>query len=153
VVGAHALKTLIILCVLVVGYRVLGKRSMAQLNVYDLAMLIALSNAVQNAMTGGLGSLWVGLATSSTIVIAAWALTRIVLRSNRLESAVVGSPAILVNHGQVIRRQLRHERVTEEELNAACRARGIENVDDVELAILEVDGTITVIGKRPPRAR
>jgi uncharacterized membrane protein YcaP (DUF421 family) len=143
-VAAHALKTLVLVVVLIVGLRLLGKREVAQLNVYDLAMLMAVSNAVQNAMTGGLGNLPIGLATSSTIVVAAWALTKVVVREPAVERRVIGTPTVLVSDGNVLRDRLRRERVTDAELEAAFRQHGVAGASDVALAVLEVDGTISV---------
>jgi uncharacterized membrane protein YcaP (DUF421 family) len=144
-VAVQAIKSVIVVTFLLVGFRLLGKREMAQLSVYDLAMLFALSNAVQNAMTGGKGNLAVGLATSSAVVIAAWALTRVIARQPRLEARVIGSPTVLVHDGQVLAGRLRRQRVTDDELMAALRAYGLEDPRDVALAVLEVDGSISVV--------
>lgn len=144
-VEVQAIKSVVVVVVLLVGFRVLGKREMAQLSVYDLAMLFALSNAVQNAMTAGRGNLAIGLATSSTVVIAAWLLTRVLLRRPRLTARVIGSPTIVVHDGHVLVGRLRRERVTDAELRAAVRAYGLEDMRDVALAVLEVDGSISVV--------
>ncbi|MHB8510721.1 MAG: DUF421 domain-containing protein [Actinomycetota bacterium] len=146
-VGAYALKTLILVVVLGIGLRLLGKREMAQLNLFDLAMVIAVSNAVQNAMTGGRGNLPIGLATSSVIVVAAWTLSRVFVRRPSVERRIVGIPSILVRNGVALTDRLRRERITEEELAAALREHGVNEVVDVALAVLEVDGSITVIPK------
>jgi len=144
VVGVQVIKTLIILTVLVVGFRVFGKREASQLNVYDLAMLMALANAVQNSMTGGLGNLPVGLATSSAILLAAFVVTRVTSRRPRLEQRLVGSPTLLVNHGQVLTTHMRRQRVSSEDLETACRQFGLASPADADLAVLEVDGSISV---------
>ena len=148
-VGVYAARTLIVMVFLVVAFRLAGKREMAQLNVYDLAMLMALSNAVQNAMTGGKGNLTVGLATSTTIFVVAWVVTKVVWRRPLLEHRVIGWPTVIVSDGVVVRRHMRRERVTEAELAEAVRARGLAAVDDVRLAVLEVDGTISVVPREP----
>jgi uncharacterized membrane protein YcaP (DUF421 family) len=150
VVGVQVIKTLIILTLLVVGFRVFGKREASQLNVYDLAMLMALANAVQNSMTGGLGNLPVGLATSSAILLAAFVVTRVTARRPRLERGLVGSPTLLVNHGQVLTNPMRRQRVSSEDLEAACRQFGLDGSADAELAVLEVDGSISVCAKARP---
>jgi len=149
VVSVQVIKTLIILVVLVVGFRLLGKREAAQLNVYDLAMLMALANAVQNSMTGGLGNLPVGLATSSAILIAAFVVTRVTARRPRLQQRLIGSPTLLVNHGQVLAVPMRRQRVSSDDLTAACRRSGLAGPEDAELAVLEVDGSISIV----PRTR
>jgi uncharacterized membrane protein YcaP (DUF421 family) len=145
----QAIKTLIVFAFLVGGFRLLGKREAAQLNVYDLAMLMALANAVQNAMTGGLGNFPIGIASSSTILVAAWAISRVFRRHPRLESRFVGSPVILAQDGTVLHPRLRQQRVTNDELSEACRQHGIEDPSDCYLAVLEVDGSISIVPKRP----
>jgi uncharacterized membrane protein YcaP (DUF421 family) len=144
-VAQQCAKSLIVVTVLFVGFRVAGKRELSQLNVYDLAMLMALSNAVQNAMTAGLGNLSVGLATSSTVVMSAWALTRVLARRQQLERRVMGTPSLLVFDGRILTARLRREEVTDEQLAEACRERGIDDPSDAKLVVLEVDGSISVI--------
>lgn len=141
----QAAKTLVVFAAVAGGLRLLGKREASQLNVYDLAMIMALANAVQNAMTGGKGNLGVGLVTSSVLVLAAWGLTRLLVRSPALERAVLGSPVILVNRGRLLGERLRRQRVGRDELAEAMRAAGVSNLREVQTAVLEVDGSISVI--------
>ena len=147
-VEVQALKSLVVFVLLAVGFRLFGKRELAQLNVYDLAMLMALANAVQNAMTGGLGNFPVGIATSSTVLVAAWGATRLFRRYPALERGFVGSPVLLVRNGRVLHPRLRRQRVTRAEVEAACREHGIPGPRGCALAVLEVDGSISVIPKR-----
>ena len=144
-VGEQAAKTAIIVVVLLVGFRLTGRREIAQFNVYDLAMLMALSNGVQNAMTGGLGNLPIGLATSSTVIVTAWALSRVLARRPRLEQRVLGSPVLLVNDGRVIDARLRQEHVSREELDEACREHGVGSPEGCRLVVLEIDGSLSVV--------
>jgi uncharacterized membrane protein YcaP (DUF421 family) len=144
-VGEQALKTLIIVIVLLVGFRITGKRELAQFNVYDLAMIMALSNAVQNAMTGGLGNLPIGLATSSTVVVAAWGLSRLLGRRPALETRFLGSPTLLVHDGRVLTDRLRRQHVSMDELREACRQRGMAQPQDCRLVMLEIDGSLSVV--------
>ena len=146
-------KSLIIVIALFVGFRGAGKRELSQLNVYDLAMLMALSNAVQNAMTAGRGNLAIGLATSTTIVVAAWAITRLLTRRPQLEPRVIGSPTLLVLDGKVLNDRLRREQVTTEDLAQACRERGLDTPRAAKLVVLEVDGSISVVPEPTPPAR
>jgi uncharacterized membrane protein YcaP (DUF421 family) len=145
----QAIKTLIVFVFLIGGFRFLGKREAAQMNVYDLVMLMALANAVQNAMTGGLGNLGIGIVTSSTVIVAAWAISRLFRRLPGLESRFVGSPVLLAHDGKVLQPHLRRQRVTTSELTEACRQHGIEDPSDCAMAVLEVDGSISIIPKRP----
>ncbi len=152
-VGEQAAKTCILVIVLLAGFRVAGKRELSQFTVYDLAMVIALSNAVQNAMTGGLGNFPVGLATSSTIVVTAWAISRLLARRAGLEERVLGTPTLLVNNGRVMPSRLRQTRVTPDELDEACREHGVESPEDCHLAVLEIDGSISIVPRRPDTDR
>ena len=143
--AVHAAKTLIILIVIAIGLRLLGKREMAQLNLYDLAMLMAAANAVQNAMTGGLGSLQVGLVCAATVIGAGWFATRLLSLHPRVEAHVVGTPTIVVRHGHILAGRLRAQRITRAELDAAVREHNLDSVRDVDLAVLEVDGSLSII--------
>ena len=140
----QAAKTVVVFAFVAAGLRLLGKREASQLNVYDLAMLMALANAVQNAMTGGLGNIGVGLVTSSVVVLLAWSLTRLILRKPGAERLVIGSPTILVHGGRVLTDRLRRQRVSSDELRAAIRS-GLSDLHQVQTAVLEVDGSISVI--------
>jgi uncharacterized membrane protein YcaP (DUF421 family) len=149
-ITAHALevqaaKTLVVFAIVATGLRLLGKREASQLNLYDLAMLMALANAVQNAMTGGKGNLAVGLVTSSVVVLLAWGTTKFIVREPGLERAVVGSPTILVHRGTVLTDRLRRQRLSVDELRAAVRGYGISDLKSVQTCVLEVDGSISVI--------
>ena len=159
-VGEQVAKTLVIVVLLLVAFRLTGKREVSQFNVYDLAMLMALSNAVQNSMTGGLGALPVGLATSSTVVAVAWLASRFLARRSGLETRVLGSPVLLVNHGRVLQSRLRHMEISTDELDEACRAHGLNGPGDAALVVLEIDGSMSVVSggvpttrARPPKPR
>jgi uncharacterized membrane protein YcaP (DUF421 family) len=141
----QAVKTAIVFGLVATGLRLLGKREASQINVYDLAMLMALANAVQNAMTGGKGNIGVGLVTSSVVVLLAWGLTRLIVRNPGAERLVIGSPTILVHDGRVLADRLRRQRINRDELLAAIRAYGLSDLRQVQTAVLEVDGSISVI--------
>lgn len=147
-VAEQAAKTVVVVVVLLVAFRLTGKRGIAQFNVYDLAMVMALSNAVQNAMTGGLGNLPVGLAVSSTVLVVTWLVARLFARDTRLEERVLGSPTLLVNQGQVLTGRLERQRITDAQLDEACREHGVNSPADCQLVVLEVDGSLSVV----PRA-
>ena len=141
----QAAKTLVVLAVVATGLRLLGKRETSQLNVYDLAMLMALANAVQNAITGGKGNLAVGFVTSSVLVLIAWGVTKLIVRKPGLERALVGSPTIVIHRGSVLPDRLRRQGLSLDELRAAARAYGISDLGRVQTCVLEVDGSISVI--------
>jgi uncharacterized membrane protein YcaP (DUF421 family) len=140
-----AARTAIILLWLIVGLRMLGKRQIGQMNIYDLALVMALSNCVQNAMTHGNGNLSVGIVSASTLLGIGWIITMIFVRVPKLEERIVGSPTVLIHDGQVQKQNLRREHVTENELMTAVRLHGLGSTNEVLLSVLEVDGSISVI--------
>ena len=141
----QAAKSGIIVVVLCLGLRLLGKRQMGELNLYDLAMLMAAANAVQNAMTAGRGDLSVGLAAATTVVAVGWLATKALRLRPRLATRTLGVPTVLVRDGQVLTGRLRRERVTAAELDASAREHGLESARDAALIVLEVDGTLNVV--------
>jgi uncharacterized membrane protein YcaP (DUF421 family) len=155
-VAEQVAKTAILVGVLLVGFRLTGKRELSQFNVYDLAMLMALSNAVQNAMTGGLGNLPIGLAVSSTVVLVAWVISKVLARRPTLERRVLGTPTLLVSDGQPLPGPMARARVSPEQLDEACRERGVEDPSDCDLVVLEIDGSVSVVPReqvdRGPRS-
>jgi uncharacterized membrane protein YcaP (DUF421 family) len=140
-------RTAIILLFLVVGLRVLGKRQIGQMNIYDLALIMALANAVQNAMTNGAGDLSVGIVSAGTLLGIGWLMTRLFVHLPRLEERVVGMPTLLVNDGQLFPERMRREHVTEDQLLMAIRQHGLNDIKEVLMAVLEVDGSISIVPK------
>ena len=141
----YAGKTAIVLLYLFLGFRLFGKRQVAQFNLYDLATLIAIANAVQNAMTRGKGDLAVGLVASMTLILAGWLIPRAVVRLPGTQALVYGTPTILVSDGVALDERMHKERVTHEELEVALRQHGLTSIAKVKLAVLEVDGAISIV--------
>ena len=146
--AAMAVRTSIIALIAVAGLRLSGKRQLGQLNVYDLAMVMALANAVQNAMTRGSGDLLAGAVSATALLVVAFAVTTLVVRRPALEARLVGQPTLLVYNGQLIRTRLRRCGVTSSEVMTAVRERGIADLADVWSVTLEVDGTLSVIPRQ-----
>jgi uncharacterized membrane protein YcaP (DUF421 family) len=129
------------------GLRVLGKRQIGQFTIYDLAMIMALANAVQNAMTSGAGDLSVGIICSSVLLILGRISTQIFMKWPKVQEELCGSPRVLVQDGQLIEANMQRESITEEQIDAALREHGIASVKDAKMAVLEVDGTLSIIPK------
>lgn len=140
-----ACKTTVIMTVLFIEFRLLGKRQVAQMNLYDLAMVMAVSNGVQNAITSGKGNLAVGLVTSTTVILIAWSATRLFMHAPALEERCIGSPSVILNNGRILKDRLRSQRISRDELGAALRAHGLTSASEAKMAVLEVDGSISVI--------
>jgi uncharacterized membrane protein YcaP (DUF421 family) len=138
-------RTLVILVCLTVGFRLLGKRQLGQLNVYDLALIMALANAVQNAMTSGAGDLTVGFVCAGTLLIAGKAVTGLCIRHPKLESSLVGTPTTIIRNGELIKSCLDREGISDEHVEEALRQHGCSSPKDVALGVLEVDGSISIV--------
>ncbi|MNR13276.1 hypothetical protein D3C85_1296720 [compost metagenome] len=110
-------------------------------------LLLIISNAVQNAMNGGDNSVTAGLILAATLFGADVLVGYGTWRSHRLETLVEGRPEILIHQGEIFRDVMRRERITPRELQKALRRNGCERVADVHFAILETDGTVSVIQK------
>lgn len=140
-----AARTTIVYVVLLVGIRLAGKREIGQLTPFDLVVLLLLSNAVQNAMTGPDTSVTGGVVAAATLLLVNVAVAQWRMRSARFRRFVEGIPVMLVAHGQIQIRNLMRERMTSEELMSALRQHEVKNIEEVELALLEVDGSVSVI--------
>lgn len=130
---------------LLVLLRMTGKRQVGQLAPFDLILLLVLSNAVQNAMTGGDNSVPGGLITAATLVGVNWVVGYATFRSKWLEAIVEGRPVVLVHDGRVDERALRRMQLTHHELAGALRAAGVASPEKVLAAVLENNGSITVV--------
>ncbi len=145
---AIAMRTLIVMLALVIGLRALGKRQTGQFNVYDLALIMLIANAVQNAMTNGDGHLLVGIVSAATLLVAGWVLSRTFQRLPAIAQKCTGVSTLLVNEGQFIQSHLQNEHVTREQILAAMRQHGIGALSDVRMAVLEIDGSISIVPTR-----
>jgi uncharacterized membrane protein YcaP (DUF421 family) len=134
---------------LIVGLRVAGKRELAQLNPFDLVVLLMLSNTVQNAIIGEDSSITGGFIGAATLLALNYAVVRLVRRSRRLQRWLEGRPDVLIRDGEIQRDHLNRELITRAELVAAAHKQGIGSLKDVERCVLEPTGTITFIEKRP----
>lgn len=148
-------RTAVVYLVVLVGLRLAGKREIGQLTVFDLVVLLLLSNAVQNAMVGADSSLLGGLIAAVVLLLLNAGVAQLRLRSTRLRHLVEGTPTVLVLHGQIILRGMQQEGLDEEMLEAALREHGVAKVSEVEMAVLETDGSISVVpaGQETKRVR
>jgi uncharacterized membrane protein YcaP (DUF421 family) len=140
-----AVRCLVIYLTLLVGLRLTGKRQVGQLTPFDLLLLLLLANAVQNAMVGPDTSLVGGLVAAGTLFAANAAVARLARQSSGAARVLEGTPTILIRHGKVLEDSLRREGVSVNDLLRALREHGLEDPTAVRSAILEVDGTISVL--------
>jgi uncharacterized membrane protein YcaP (DUF421 family) len=138
-------RTFLIYVVVLAGIRLTGKREVGQMASYELVLILLLANAVQNAMTGPDTSLSGGIAGAATLLLTNAILTRISSRSRKVRAALEGTPTILVLKGKVIKKNMEKEHIVQDELEQALREHGVSKWEDVGIAVLEVDGSISVL--------
>jgi len=138
-------RTLSVYLFILVAFRLSGKREVGQLAPFDFALILLIANAVQNAMVGPDTSLVGGLVAAAVLLAVNFALGRLASRNRRVERMLRGQARILVNRGQVHEDALRSESISHEELLQALRENGCAALADCRLAVLEVDGSISVI--------
>jgi uncharacterized membrane protein YcaP (DUF421 family) len=140
-----AFRTLLVYLFILAAFRLSGKREVGQLAPFDFALILLIANSVQNAMVGPGASLAGGLAAAAVLLVANATLGRLATRSRKVERLLRGEARILVNRGHVHIAALRAEEISHEELLQALRENGCATVADCRLAVLEVDGRISVI--------
>ena len=140
-----AFRTGVVYLALLLGLRLMGKRQVGQLTTFDFLLLLLLSNAVQNAMTGPDTSLAGGIVAASTLFALNLVIAWTVRRSMSAEKVIEGMPTILIRYGKILNVNLAREGITRDDLLRALREHGVETVEEVRSAILEVDGTVSVI--------
>ena len=140
-----ALRTAIIYVVILAGLRLLGKREVGQMTPFDLVLLLLIANAVQNAMTGPDTSVTGGIVAAATLLLINFLITRLAWRQKKVRQWVEGTPTLLIRSGKVLSANLAKELITLDELEQALREHGVGTVADVNLAVLEIDGSISVL--------
>jgi len=143
------LRPVIVYAFLVISLRLAGKRELAQLNPFDLVVLLTLSNTVQNAIIGDDNSVTGGLLGAATLLGINYLVVRFLYRHQTLERLVEGDADVLVEDGQVKEERLKQELITRAELEMAARKQGLGSLDEIERAILEPGGTISFAAKKP----
>jgi uncharacterized membrane protein YcaP (DUF421 family) len=140
-------RALLVFVFLVAALRLGGKRELGQINVLDLAVLLLVSNVLQNAMIGPDNSLIGGVVGATTLFAANYVFARLVFRSRRASRILEGTPTVLLDHGRPHERALRAEAITLEELHSAALERGFRELADVDLVVLEPNGHLAIMGR------
>jgi uncharacterized membrane protein YcaP (DUF421 family) len=139
------LRTLAVYAFMIAALRIFGKKELAQLSVIDLVFILLISNSVQNAMVGPDTSLNGGLVAAGALFLANYTLKQVLYRSKRISDLVQGEALLLIYEGVANMGNCKKAEITIEELEAAVREHGARDIQKVDLAILEVDGNISVI--------
>ena len=140
-----AFRTGVIYLLVLIGIRISGKREVGQMTPFDLVLLLLLSNSVQNAMTGPDTSLIGGAVAAATLLILNYLVAEISGGNRRFRKFIQGQPSLLVHDGEVIEAHMAKEHVTMDELQRSLREHGVSTYKEAALAVLEVDGSISVL--------
>ena len=140
-----ALRTTVVYVLVLLGIRLTGKREVGQMTPFDLTLLLLLSNSVQNAMTGPDNSLVGGIAAALVLLTLNFLLAEFSGLNRRFRRVIQGSPTLLIHNGQCITAHMAKEHVSMDELERALREHGVACAGEAALAVLEVDGSISVL--------
>ena len=143
------LRPILVYAALVIGLRLAGKRELAQLNPFDLVVLLTLSNTVQNAIIGEDNSVTGGLIGAATLLALNYLVVRFLYRNHGFEKLVEGSEDVLIENGKLQTKMLEREVITLEELEIAAHRQGFGALEEVERAVLEPGGGIAFFRKEP----
>jgi len=130
---------------MLIALRIFGKKELSQLNTADVILILLISNSVQNAMVGSDISLWGGLAAATVLFAINFVLKKLMYKSRKFSDFMQEKPEILIHNGILDFKTLSKLNITSDELREAIREHGIEKFSSVKLAMLEIDGNISII--------
>jgi uncharacterized membrane protein YcaP (DUF421 family) len=143
------LRPILVYSFLVIVLRIFGKRELAQLNPFDLVVLLSLSNTVQNAIIGNDDSLTGGLVGAFSLLVMNYLVVRFLFRHRRLDQIFEGRPTTLVKSGKVSKEALAKELLSHSELMTVLHRQGFDSLEEVDCCILEPGGTFHIQRKTP----
>jgi uncharacterized membrane protein YcaP (DUF421 family) len=132
---------------MVIALRVFGKKELSQLNTADVILILLISNAVQNAMVGSDTSLLGGIAAAAVLFVINYTLKKLTYKSKLLHNLLLEKPEVLIHNGHIDFKSLSKLNITSDELEEAMREHGVAHYKEVKLAMLEIDGTISIISQ------
>lgn len=139
------LRSMVVYVALFVGLRVMGKRQLGQMTIFDLVVILLIANAVQNAMVGPDTSLEGGILAAVVLLAINFVISRVRLVNPRAERLLEGTPTMLIRDGRYLAPNLRKEGVDRDEVESALREHGLSTAAEARVAYLEPDGSISII--------
>src|SRR5664280_930589 len=149
-IAEKVLRPALVYVFLVVALRVFGKRELAQLNPFDLVVLLSLSNTVQNAIIGNDNSLSGGLIGALALLAINYLVVRFLFRHRRLDEILEGEPTVLIDKGQIVEKALASELLSTAELLTVLHRQSFAGLEEVDRCVLEPGGTFSISRKIPP---
>ncbi len=144
------IRPILVYAFLVILLRIFGKRELAQLNPFDLVVLLSLSNTVQNAIIGDDNSVSGGMIGAVTLLVTNYIVVRFLFRHRRLDQLMEGKPSMLIREGHINKKEMAKELLTTAELQSVIRRQGFDGIHDIETCILEPGGAFSLKAKSPP---
>jgi uncharacterized membrane protein YcaP (DUF421 family) len=148
-VAEKVLRPIVVYVFLFVGLRLAGKRELAQLNPFDLVVLLTISNTVQNAIIGDDNSVTGGVIGAATLLFVNYCVIRFLYGHERLDRLIEGDVDVLIENGVIKPERLKKELITTGTLESAAHKQGFASLDEIERAVLEPGGTICFFAKVP----
>lgn len=142
-------RPIIVYFFLIVLLRIFGKRELAQLNPFDLVVLLSLSNVVQNALIGNDNSITGGIVGAFSLLGINWVVVRFLFSSPRADRMLEGTERVLIADGVVDQEALRRELLTEQELLSVVHKQGFDGFHEVKKCVLESNGSFYIEGRKP----
>jgi len=143
------LRPIAIYVFLVVSLRLAGKRELAQLNPFDLVVLLTLSNTVQNAIIGDDNTVTGGIIGAISLLTVNYIFVRLIYGNKAATETFEGNADALIQNGKINHNRLKSELITVPELETAAQKQGIASLADVETAVLEPSGAIVFVSHTP----
>jgi uncharacterized membrane protein YcaP (DUF421 family) len=148
-VAEKIIRPIVVYIFLIVGLRLAGKRELAQLNPFDLVVLLTISNTVQNAIIGEDNSITGGLIGAATLLLVNHGVVKLLYGHERVEHFLEGDADVLIENGVLKADRLKQELITRAELETAAHKQGFSSLDDIDRAILDPGGSICFFAKKP----
>ena len=139
------LRAVVVYAVVLGMVRLGGKRALGQITPFDVLLIVLLGNAVQNALLGQDTSLAGGLLLAATLITLNYTVGWVTTRSRRMERLIEGEPVLVARDGKLLASVLRRELITQADFDAAMRQQGCGGIEEVALALLEINGHITIV--------
>ena len=143
------IRPILVYLFLIVGLRLAGKRELAQLNPFDLIVLLTLSNTVQNAIIGEDNTVIGGVIGATTLLAVNYLAVRFLYKHQRWGQLIEGGSDMLIENGKIQQQNLEKELLTVNELETAAHRQGFASLEDIDHAVLETGGTISFFPKTP----
>lgn len=148
-IAEKIIRPIVVYIFLIVGLRLAGRRELAQLNPFDLVVLLTISNTVQNAIIGEDNSVTGGIIGAATLLIVNYGVVKFLYSHETLDRIIEGEQCVLIDNGVVNANRLKHELITQSELETAAHKQGFASLEEIDRAVLDPGGGISFSAKKP----